>query len=176
MPTAQVLEWEKAADKDEERKTPLWTKPKDRPANWRELRAQSPSTVPIVGKLDIYQGLKAEIEQAKRILDFEDDWDGEGSPGYSEDTFNRAVSFLTTYAEGVWESCGIPLPIPRIGPGPDGSIDLHWKLPSRELLVNIPADANEVPTFYGDNYGVLKNRGTLDPQKFNLEIVPWLMN
>lgn len=149
---------------------------KDRPASWREHRAESPSNFRIVGGLDIYKGLKAEIEQAKRILELEDDWDGEGSLGYSEDTFNRAAAFLTTHAEGFWELCGIRLPVPRIGPGPDGSLDLHWKLPSRELLVNIPADANEVPTFYGDNYGALKNRGTLEPRKFNAEIVPWLMN
>ena len=153
-----------------------WPETNDRPASWREHHAESPSDFRIVGGFDIYKGLKAEIERAKRILELEDDWDGEGSSGYSEDTFNRAVAFLTTHAEGFWESCGIRLPIPRIGPGPDGSIDLHWKLPSRELLVNIPADANEVPTFYGDNYGALKNRGTLEPRKFNAEIVPWLLN
>ena len=78
-------------------------------------------------------------------------------------------------AEGLWESWGMRLPVPRIGPGPEGSIDLHWKQPSWELLVNIPADANEMATFYGDNYGVQKIRGTLDPQKFNLGIAAWLM-
>jgi hypothetical protein len=123
------------------------------------------------------QGLEAEIERAKRILDLEDNWDGEGSPGYSEDTFHRAIAFLTTHAKWLWESCRVRLPVPRIGPGPDGTIDLHWKQPSWELLVNIPADANEPATFYGDNYGAQKIRGSLDPRNFfNLGIAAWLMN
>jgi len=139
------------------------------------LDALGKADVQVVGELDIYQGLKAEIEQAKRILELQDDWDGVGSPGYSEDTFNRAIAFLTMEAEGLWESWGIRLPVPRIGPGPDGSIDLHWKQPSWELLVNISADANEMAVFYGDNYGAQKIRGSLDPKNFNLGIVAWLM-
>ncbi len=153
-----------------------WPETKNRPASWREHRTEGPSNFRIVGGLDIYKGLKAEIEQAKRILELEDDWDGEGSLGYSEDTFNRAITFLTTHVERLWDTYSIPLPIPRIGPGPDGSIDLHWKQPSWELLVNIPADANEMATFYGDNYAAQKFRGSLDPKNFNLGIATWLMN
>lgn len=176
MPTAQILEWEQQTDKNQERKTPLWIEPKNHLPSWREPSAKSPSNFRIVGGVDIYKGLKAEIEQAKRILELEDDWDGEGSSGYSEDTFNRAVAFLTTHAEWLWESCSKRSPAPRIGPGPDGSIDLHWKQPSWELLVNIPADANEMATFYGDNYEAQKIRGSLDPKNFNLGIATWLMN
>ena len=176
MPTAQILEWEQQTDKNQERKTPLWIEPKNHLPSWREPSAESLSSGSFVGELDIHLGLKAEIEQAKRILELEDDWDGEGSPGYSEDTFNRAVAFLTTHAEWLWESCSKRSPAPRIGPGPDGSIDLHWKQPSWELLVNIPADANEMATFYGDNYEAQKIRGSLDPKNFNLGIATWLMN
>lgn len=161
MSTAQVLDWKTEDDKVEK-----WHELEDASTSQNKFQTESPSNIE----------LKAEIAQAKRILRLEDDWDGEGSLGYSEDTFNRATAFLTRHVKGLWERWGIRLPIPRIGPGPDGSIDLHWKLPSRELLVNISADANEVPTFYGDNYGALKNRGTLDPQNFNLEIAAWLMN
>lgn len=140
------------------------------------LDALAKSDVHVFGEVDIFQELKAEIEQARRILELEDDWDGEGSPGYSEDAFDRAVSFLTMEAEGLWESWGIPLPAPKIGPGPHGSIDLHWKQPSKELLVNIPADSNEMATFYGDNYGAEKIRGSLDPRNFNFGIAAWLVN
>src|SRR5271165_742010 len=79
--------------------------------------------------------LKAEIEQASKMLELEDDWDGEGSQTYSRDTFNRAVAFLTRHSEQL-KPYGIRLPVPKIGPGPDGSIDLHWKRRSWELLVN----------------------------------------
>jgi len=173
MPTAQ-LELETQLEPAQiTQRAKDWSNTKDSPPSWRESRSQHSGEY---RNLDISQDLNAEIERATRILELEDDWDGEGSSGYTEDTFNRAVEFLTEHSKGLWELCGSLLPVPRIGPGPDGSIDLHWKLPSHELLVNIPSDPNEVPTFYGDNYGALKNRGTLEPKKFNAEIVPWLMN
>jgi hypothetical protein len=172
MPTAQApLEW-----KMEDIEIKEWPEGEDYPAIWREPRSETPNDVRIVAELDIYYGLQAEIEQARRILELKDDWDGEGSAGYSEETFDRAVAFLKTHMKGLWNSYGIRIPIPRIGTGPDGSIDLHWKEPSWELLVNIPADPNEMAVFYGDNYGVQKIRGSLDPNKVNLGIAAWLMN
>ena len=160
MPTAEgVLEWKREAVKVEE-----WTERKACPASWGEPGGERPSN-------DL---LKVGIEQARRILELSDNWDGEGSPGYSEDTFNRATTFLTTHARWLWESHCVRLPVPMIGPGPDGTVDLHWKEPSRELLVNIPADANEMATFYGDNYGTQKISGSVDPNNFNFGIIAWL--
>ena len=120
-------------------------------------------------------GLKAEIAQARKILELSNDWDGAGSQAYSEDTFNRATAFLNSHSEYL-NKHGLSLPVPNIGPGPDGSIDLHWKRPSWELLVNIPARADEMAVFYGDNYGVQKIRGSLDPSTFNFGIATWLMS
>ncbi len=172
MPTAQTLEW-----KSETVEAKPWPKAEAHPASLRKFRAESPRNGRIVGESDINQGLKAEIEQARRILELEDDWDGEGSPGYSEETFNRAVAFLTTYVEGLWESCGMPLPIPRIGPGPDGSIDLHWKQPSWELLVNIPTDPNEAASYSGEDDEGHQSRGFLGTEKFNSRFArTWLTN
>jgi hypothetical protein len=122
------------------------------------------------------KGLEAEIKQAQRIVELRDDWDGEGSAGYSQATIDRAVGFLTRHVRGLWESYGIECPIPRIGPGPEGSIDIHWKQPSWELLVNIAADEHAMAAFYGDNYGVQRIRGSFDPTKFNLGIAEWLRN
>lgn len=124
----------------------------------------------------MHQELKAEIERARQMLPLDDDWDGEGSPGYSEETLNRAIAFLTEEADGLWDLRGICLPVPRIGPGPDGSIDLHWKLPTRELLVNIPADAGKIATFYGDHYSPERISGSLDSKNFHFEIAVWLVD
>ena len=166
MPTAQ-LELEKETEKGK-----VWTDPKVCAPSWRESRAESPSN----GRLDIYKGLKAEIEQAKRILDLKDDWDGEGSPGYSEDTLNRAIAFLTTYAQRLWESDGIPLPVPRIGPGPEASIDLYWKRPRWELLVNIPADPSEAASYSAEDDGGHRSRGFVPTEEFDARFAAWLMN
>lgn len=123
-----------------------------------------------------YPGLKTETDRARHGVKSVDDLDGGDTDGYSMSTLDRAVAFLTTYLEEIWEKYGIRIPVPRMGPGPDGSIDIHWKQPTWELLVNIPADDSAMAVFYGDNYGAQKIKGSLDPRNFNLGIAAWLMN
>jgi len=119
--------------------------------------------------------LEAEIELAKHILDLEDDWDGEGSPRYSVDTLERAARFIRTQCDWLWDLFGMVATVPRIGPGPNGGIDIHWKQPSWELLVNIPAENKQMATFYGDDYGVEVIRGSFDPAEPNRGLIAWLM-
>jgi hypothetical protein len=118
--------------------------------------------------------LEAEIEQAKTLVNDHPDADEEiGS--YSSETFQRAVDFLKTHIEWVWRKRGTNAPLPTIGPGPNGSIDLYWKEQGWKLLVNIPADSNALATFYGDNYGTQTTRGSLDQKELSLAIVAWMM-
>lgn len=145
-----------------------WTEQRNHPHSWVDLRDE------VLSNQQAVEELAAEISQARRILELEENWDGEGSTGYSEDTLNRAFAFLSTHVEGLWGKYGLSSPIPRIAPGPNGSIDLHWKQPSWELLVNIPEDANQVATFYGDDYGVQKIRGSLHQSGFHWKIAAWL--
>ncbi len=118
--------------------------------------------------------LKAEIEQAKHLLRLAHNWDEEGSSAYSKDTLDRAVAFLTTHSAKGHALCSSYPPTPKIGPGPDGSIDLHWKQKTWELLVNIPAADTQMAVFYGDDYGTAKIKGSFDPKIVNLGIVAWL--
>ena len=120
--------------------------------------------------------LKAEIEQAKTLLKLVDNWDEEGSPTFSKGTLDRAVAFLTAHSARGRDLCSSYPPAPKIGPGPDGSIDLHWKQKMWELLVNIPADDTQMAVFYGDDYGTAKFKGSFDPKTVNLGIVAWLMH
>jgi hypothetical protein len=164
MPTAELArEWESESPIIEAG----WADPPD--------GCEAPvKTRPKVSISALDQELEKEIEQA--ALKLEKKWDGEGSQGYSKDTFERAVAFLTSHAAYLKSMCGISPPTPRIGSGPDGSIDLHWKRKTWELLVNIPADPAQMAVFYGDDYGVQKIKGSLNPKTFNLGIVTWLMN
>ncbi len=116
--------------------------------------------------------LQAEIKRAKELLVLEQDDD---NPIYSADTLDRAIGFLDVHANKLYKMDRIYLPVPDIGPGPNGSIDLHWKRTDWELLVNIPSDANQLAGFYGDNYGAQKIRGTIDPKTPNLGIIAWLI-
>jgi hypothetical protein len=116
------------------------------------------------------------IRESRKILSLKDDWDTEGSPGYSEKIWKRATNFLLGHARKLMERYAVRIPAPSILPGPDGSIDLHWKTQDYELLVNIPANNSEQASFYGDdkNRGFIK--GNLDPATFNKGLLTWLMN
>ncbi len=121
--------------------------------------------------------LETAIVKSIRILEWKDDWDGEGSPAYAEETWQRAALFLVQNALRLWRTCGIAVDVPRIGPGPDGSIDIHWKSERRELLINIPADSRELADYYGDGRSVQVQmmKGMLDTQANNLWLLNWLM-
>jgi len=121
-----------------------------------------------------------EIEEAIRlseeIFELRDNWDGEGAPGYTRDTWERAIKFVRTSAEMVDRRYGLSFRAPNINPGPDGSIDVHWRTDDGELLVNIPAEPGALAEFYGDDYGQAVIRGKLNPARSNHELILWLIS
>ena len=144
----------------------------DCPTVWEE----DPSTKgPRKVGASTYPGLNAEIERASQYISSVNIPDDEDSIGYSKETLEHAVEFLTAHLLTIWLTYGIKVPVPRIGPGPGGSVDLHWKQSSWELLVNISPDPNAPASFYGDDYGNQRIRGSLDTRGFNLGIATWLM-
>jgi len=102
------------------------------------------------------------IEKSRMILELKNNWDREGSKGYSYDTWERATSFLYRNAR-LWNSLGVTIDAPTILPGQDGSIDIYWKTKKYELLINIPAKPDKEADYYGDNYGKLVAKGTFYP-------------
>lgn len=121
-----------------------------------------------------FDRLNDAIAESKWILDLKDNFDGEGSVGYSKETWEMAIKFLKNTARWIWNKRGVVMEVPRISPGPSGSIDLHWKTATKELLVNIPSDRKEMASFYGDDYGKLHVKGTLDPSTYNAGLLDWL--
>jgi hypothetical protein len=117
---------------------------------------------------DQYEALEAEIERAEDTITQADQ---EGEILYSEETLQRAITFLRMHIKWLWRSFGVNVPIPVIGPGPDGSVDLFWNQSSWELLVNISADAGTFATFYGNDRGMQRSKGRLDPKKVSPNLV-----
>ena len=108
------------------------------------------------------------------LLQLEDDWDTEGSPAIAEESWNRAVEWLKNHAIQIWRSHGSEIDPPDIGPGPDGSIDLHWDFPEYELLINFPADPDAMADCYGDDRGAIRFKATFDPRITNEGLLLWL--
>ncbi len=162
-----LLDWSTETPESKE-----WDTTEDEPTIWHSDQEGLKQTAT---KIELPH-LEAEIEAAaQRILSLDDDWDGEGSPGYDEATLGRAIEFLRTQIRGMWEIYGVEVPVPQINPGPDGSIDIHWKRVSWELLVNIPKEEQPCATFYGDDYGTGTIKGSIDTTHPSLGLLTWLM-
>ncbi|MFP3940124.1 MAG: hypothetical protein ACLF0P_07450 [Thermoanaerobaculia bacterium] len=118
------------------------------------------------------------IDRSRQITELRDDWDGEGSAGYSVETWQRATDYLRRIALSCWEEFRVAIPPPWITPGPEGSIDLHWQAETYELLVNIPG-APEEATFYGDHQNGMFIEGRFMPEGKGigrLALVTWLVD
>src|SRR5207249_3904112 len=115
------------------------------------------------------------LESSRKMLEFAQDWDGEGASPIAESTWQRAANFLRQTASTLWTNYHLRLESPSIEPVADGSIDLHWKLSNRELLVNISPTDEKWADYYGDNklgWNVVK--GKFNTHARNLWLFIWL--
>ena len=120
--------------------------------------------------------IQEQIDASKWILELKVDWDDEGSPGYSEMTWDLAVEFLIRLATFARQVSQKEIPAPSILPGPNASIDLHWKIARFELLVNVPPDPSQPATFYGDDFGKLCVRGNFNASEPSPFLAFWLLS
>ena len=121
------------------------------------------------------QTLESGIASSRSLLDLADDWDDAGAPDYDEATWQRAVTFLTSGVSRLWSEHRVQTERADVLPGPRGSIDLDWRTPGHELLVNVPANPSQPVAYYGDNGAEGKKiKGTLDPAAPNRWLLAWL--
>lgn len=88
-------------------------------------------------------------QRIDHISSLEANWDEEGGIPYNQDPLDRMKSFVLNLKKELFERYNIPLTFPYILPGPEGSIDIHWKNNQFTLLINIPNIANEEITIAG---------------------------
>ena len=113
------------------------------------------------------------IDAARGMVEWLDNWDGEGSPGYAEATWNRAAAFVRDNAIRLWEDGEKLMDAPDIQPGAMGRIVIEWSVGDRELIVAIPAEAMEQAEFYGyDGRRTITIKGKLDTAS---PLSPWLL-
>jgi len=121
----------------------------------------------------LFKDLFKEIEISKKILSFSENWDNEGSKGYEQRTWEKKVRFLTKVFKNFYDKYGLILPTPYINPGMDGDIDIHWKTEKFEIFLSIPENDDERINYYGDNYGDIRTKGTLDIDKLD-SFLTWI--
>jgi hypothetical protein len=112
----------------------------------------NPTTLAVLNNTAI---INKAFKEAEKILEWEDNWDGEGSPKYERETLDYARNWLITF------SVNNKLPEDlNVWAGPDGSIDISWHIDGDpityaqrklDLLINVEPTANKhVISWYGD--------------------------
>jgi len=111
-------------------------------------------------KINILNKIKQAIEDSKYILSFEKDWDYEGSEPYNKEVWDRATLFVLCNVEWLL-SKNLPVYIPRILPGPNGSIDVYWKTKRFDGLLNFPDDNSGLAHYYIGKYEKEGKKGNI---------------
>lgn len=104
--------------------------------------------------------LESAIQRSRSILDLPADWDEAGSVPISPRTWTMAVDLLQRLARGHEECLRAALPVPKIGPCADGSIDLHWRTKTCHVLINVQPDGP--CDFYGEAGPSTQVQGTFE--------------
>lgn len=116
------------------------------------------------------------VRSAFSLTELRDNWDGEGSLGYSLSTWRRVRRFLLWHASLSKSLFRAALPLPTINPADQGSLDLFWRLSDRQLLINFPADETAPITYYGQNReGNNTISGRTTGRERRLDLVAWLI-
>lgn len=113
------------------------------------------------------------IEESKRILQLRVDWDDDQSPHYSQDTWQRAITFLRELALHAHSSGITGLGVPSIAPSEGGSVDIFWQKDDLTMLVNIPSDPQRPATYYGKKKGS-ELSSTFELGGYRSELITWL--
>jgi hypothetical protein len=121
-----------------------------------------------------YRALEEELSAAKFILGIENELDDPNFLPYSNETLERASSFVLRLAIHA-HACGFSgLGVPEVLPSSKGSIDLLWNSPTRKLLMNFPADDKNLVSFYGKK-GSSELSGRFEPGSNRPELIYWLV-
>lgn len=116
--------------------------------------------------------LKKVILDSKYILDLGDNWDDEGSIGYSSVSLKSSIKFLLDFNIWIKKLYDAKLYLPSINHGPKGSIDLIWMEDDFRLFINIDYFNNK-GNFYSDSLNqYCEGEFPLNNIKFNLLPLP----
>lgn len=112
---------------------------------------------------------------SQTILNYPNNWDGEGAETFKEETWERSVKLLKNILYNIWEALK-NFSLPSILPVPDSSIDIHWDTNIFELLINIPSKSKELIHYSGEPNGHPENEieGRCIDELVELVLTNWL--
>lgn len=91
------------------------------------------------------------IKESEWLKELQDDWDGQGSLAPTMYAIHQSKKFLVENSTIFVHMHGHQVVAPDISIGPEGTIDIHWQLQERELLINFPSNPQDTIKYYGDD-------------------------
>lgn len=117
------------------------------------------------------KNIKSVIEEAKIILEYTNDWDGDGSEATDLETFNRACNFLLSITKKIFDVYDVDILHPYISLLRDGSVFLQWQ----SLLIIFYKGKNEANYFGSDIKGI-EFKGNILNNEIDETLVNWFKN
>lgn len=89
-------------------------------------------------------------------------------------TLERAQNLVELYRTRLKALYDTTLDPPKILPGPNDGIDIHWDCPKYEILINIPLDPTAKIGFYCDDKKEISLKGKLNAHGFSSMLLLWM--
>lgn len=117
----------------------------------------------------------AAVNESGALLELPDDWDGNGTPGYSEQTWTRAAEVLIAFAALLAANNGVIVEDGEILPSANGGLDIDARSGDRQLLFSVSSDPLREVRFYGDDGRRGKQvKATRDPSTIPNWLLVWM--
>lgn len=142
---------------------------------WEPTRPEDSGLGKNLGRLEfLFSGLEQSFADADRLLELDKDWDGEGADPFSRETIERTKRFLSFAAARAPHRRLNP---PSVLPAASGSVDLYWRSKTRTFLLNIPANATQPATYYGQTDDRNTTSGVVDPDGDRpMDLLAWILS
>jgi hypothetical protein len=115
------------------------------------------------------------LEDAKSLLNLENNWNGEGYKLISKEVFERLSNFVLLYASHLIEKDYI-LESPEIFPSKDGSLYLEWSNSLYTFTIKINSEKNIAYYYFErtlDDGNKIDANGEIQTNQYFLEIAIW---
>ena len=92
-----------------------------------------------------------QIEEAKELLNYADDWDDEGAVAMDGPAFEKAAGFVIDYATYIFKHFATVLSVPYIDILRDGSASVHWEnKENNQFLIVFKKEADDLAYYYAE--------------------------
>ncbi len=112
------------------------------------------------------------ILSSREMLEWSDNWDGEGARSYQQKTWKNATEYAVKLRDAAMET-GVSMPVPSIMPADKGNIDLHWHTSHYELLISVDEGGKEL-AYYVDDFDERQLRGAFPVSHIDSVLLAWL--